>query len=179
MKKIFAPVFFAAIACVICGCSDVSVQSRFTENYAEMWFDNFTEDYREQNSLELEEFPGVVFRSDGLNLTVEADGEEAVLYSGMPLWNVFLTDLTGDGLPEFCSTISVGSGLIDDRIVVCDFSAGTVYELSDRGYNDYILTLEDGVLTVHKKRYIRIWENEENAEVTGKLALFNGELVME
>ncbi|MCM1330588.1 MAG: ECF transporter S component [Ruminococcus sp.] len=150
--------------------------AKFTENYAEMWFDNYMEDYREQNSIELEEFPGVVFKSDGLNLTAEEGGEETVLCNGMPLWSVFLADLTGDGLPEFCCTISVGSGIIDDRIVVCDFAAGAEYELSDRFNSNYILTLEDGVLTVRQRDFS---ENGESGEVTGRLALRDGELVME
>ena len=26
------------------------------------------------------------------------------LYTGMPIWNAYFCDLTGDGLPELCST---------------------------------------------------------------------------
>ena len=37
------------------------------------------------------------------------------LYTGMPIWNVYFCDLTGDGLPELCSSISGGSGMIDNR----------------------------------------------------------------
>lgn len=173
MKKFFVPVLCAAIACVICGCSDNSAQSRFTENYAEVWFDNYMKSYKEFQSIEMEEFPNVIFRSDGLSLTAEENGKETVMYGGMPLWSVFFSDLTGDGLPEFCSTISIGSGIIDDRIIVYDYASKTEYELSDRFNYDYFLTLEDGSLIVNQVPYVG------GETVSGKLVLFNGEIAVE
>lgn len=40
------------------------------------------------------------------------------LYTGMPIWNTYFCDLTGDGLPELCSTLSFGSGMIDSRTIL-------------------------------------------------------------
>lgn len=145
--------------------------AKFTENYAEIWFDNYMKSYDELQSIEMEEFPNVIFRSDGLNLTAEENGKETLMYGGMPLWSVFFSDLTGDCLPEFCSTISVGSGIIDDRIIVYDYASKTEYELSDRFYSDYFLTLEDGSLIVN--------QISEGKTVSGKLVLRDSELVME
>ena len=173
MKKIFVPILFALIACVTCGCSDNSAQSRFTEGYVEKWFDYYYEvRYDDVQPLELEEFTDVVFYYNGLNVTTDKDGEN-VLIGGMPVQNVYLSDLTGDGLPEFCATISYGSGIINDEIVVCDYALKTAYKLSDRFNYDYFLTMEDGSLIVNQVPY------GGGETVSGKLALFNGEIAVE
>lgn len=174
MKNFFVPILLAVIACVTCSRSDNSAQSRFTEGYAEKWFDYYhgSVPYNEVQTLELEEFPDVVFYYNGYNVSTDKEGED-VLIGGMPVMNVYLSDLTGDGLPEFCSTVWVGSGIIDSRIIVCDYASKTAYELSDRGNYDYFLTMEDGSLIVNQVPY------GGGKTVSGKLALFNGELVME
>jgi hypothetical protein len=73
----------------------------------------------------------------------------------MPIWNTYFCDLTGDGLPELCSTLSFGSGMIDNRVMIYDYANGVSYELSDRGYYDYSLRLDeaDGRLYVDKTLY--------------------------
>lgn len=172
MKKFLVPILCAAIACVTCGCSDNSAQSRFTENYAEVWFDNYMKSYNELQSIEMEEFPNTVFYYNGLNVTADKEGEN-VLIGGMPVQNVYLSDLTGDGLPEFCATVSYGSGIINDEIVVCDYASKTAYKLSDRGNYDYFLKMEDGSLIVNQVPY------GGGETVSGKLALFNGEIAIE
>ena len=83
--------------------------------------------------FEAEEFEGIVFRREGSDITAVRDGEEIELYSGMPVWSVFLSDLNGDGYRELCSTVSVGSGITDTRVIVYDYRAGKQYELADRG----------------------------------------------
>lgn len=175
MKKFFVPIFLAAFAFTICSCSDAPVQSRFTENYAEKWFDYYGGNiiYDESQTLELMEFPNTVFHYDGLNVTAESERYEILMFSGMPIYNVYLSDLTGDGLPEFCSAVSIGFGIIDYRIIVYDYSSSTEYQLSDRFHSNYFLTLEDGLLTVHQ---IPIGEVED---VSGRLVLRDGELAME
>lgn len=77
------------------------------------------------------------------------------LYTGMPIWNAYFCDLTGDGLPELCSTISWGSGMIDNRVIIYDYANGASYELSDRGYFDFTLRQDhqDGRLYVDKTKY--------------------------
>ena len=54
---------------------------------------------------------------------IDSNGERNII-SGMPVWNVFLADLTGDGLPEFCATVSIGSGIVDERIIAYDWQQG-------------------------------------------------------
>lgn len=123
--------------------------------------------------LELPEFPGTVFRWTPSAVTAAGPDGEQTLYSGMPVWNVFLADLTGDGLPELCSTLSIGSGMIDDRVVAYDCAAGRLYELSDRMKYDYTLHLDGERLMVLRRPAMA---HEAGPEATGELVIVNGEL---
>ena len=60
----------------------------------------------------------------------------------MPIWNAYFCDLNGDGLPELCATLSMGSGIVDTRIAVCDYANGRTYELEDRMNYDYTLRFD-------------------------------------
>ena len=111
--------------------------------------------------LQLPQFPGVTFRYTPYEVTADAGegGEPAVLITGMPVWSVWFTDLTGDGLPELCATLSWGSGMIDTRVVIYDYAGGASYGLEDRGNYDYSLRYspEEDRLYVDKRSY---WEGE-------------------
>ena len=86
--------------------------------------------------------------------TSELTGQ-TILIAGMPIWNAYFADLTGDGFPEICATYTYGSGIIDSRIVICDYVNGASYELSDRGNFDFTLRYNeaDGCLYVDKTKY--------------------------
>lgn len=101
----------------------------------------------------LHEFPGVMFRQTAGSVEAVENGNTRTLFSGMPIWNVFFADVTGDGKPELCATVSFGSGIVDDHIVVYDYANRQSYTLWERGVFDYHLSMVDGVLTVHKKQY--------------------------
>ena len=73
----------------------------------------------------------------------------------MPIWSVYFYDLTGDGKPELCSTLSFGSGIVDDRIIIYDYAGGVSYELSDRGNFDYALNMQEDSLIVEKRVYMQ------------------------
>ena len=100
----------------------------------------------ETREFTLPEFPDVKFTWDTLNVISEKDGEETGLFWGMPVWSVYLADLNGDGKREICSTVSIGSGIVDERIIVYDYANGELYELQDRFYHNYGLELKDGIL---------------------------------
>ena len=95
---------------------------------------------------------------------------QTILIAGMPIWNAYFTDLTGDGFPEICATYTWGSGIIDSRIVVCDYVNGASYELSDRGNFDFTLRQDeqDGRLYVDKTKY-----NSNELVETGRLVFKN------
>lgn len=106
--------------------------------------------------ISIPEFPDVTFR--WYPEKMEAVTEEKInpLYTGMPIWNTYFCDLTGDGLPELCSTLSIGSGMIDNRVIIYDYANGASYSLEDRGVFDYTLWQNgsDGQLYVDKSNHI-------------------------
>ena len=65
----------------------------------------------------------------------------------------------------FCGMISIkkgfenqdpiGSGMVDDRIIVYDYACGLSYELSDRCKFDYVLTMQGDSLIVEKRGYMQ------------------------
>ena len=142
---------------------NVEVRISDTSHSVIKWFD-YLDNHSEMNdelTLELPEYPGVTFQYTGLQIISSklfSDSDmtgHTILIDGMPIWNAYITDLTGDGYPDICATYTWGSGIIDSRIVVCDYENGTSYEISDRGQYDYYLRLNnvDGGLYVDKKLY--------------------------
>lgn len=125
----------------------------------EKWFD-YLENPEEMNwdgrlEIALPEYPGVTFRWYPEKMEAVTENEITPLYTGMPIWNTYFCDLTGDGLPDLCSTVTFGSGIIDSRIIVCDYANGESYTLEDRGKYDYSLRLDesDGSLCVVQRAY--------------------------
>ena len=138
------------------------------------WFDYLEtpDEMKWDGSLEisLTEFPDVTFRWTYGEMLAVKGSKSTSLYTGMPIWNAYFCDLTGDGLPELCSTISWGSGMIDNRVIIYDYANGARYELSDRGYFDFTLRFNeaDGYLYVDKKKY-----NTDELVETGRLVFKN------
>ena len=138
------------------------------------WFDYLEtpDEMKWDGSLEisLTEFPDVTFRWTYGEMLAVKGSKSTSLYTGMPIWNAYFCDLTGDGLPELCSTISWGSGMIDNRVTIYDYANGGSYELSDRGYFDFTLRFHeaDGYLYVDKKKY-----NTDELVETGRLVFKN------
>ena len=125
----------------------------------EKWFD-YLETPEEMNwdgrlEIALPEYPGVTFRWYPEKMEAVTENEITPLYTGMPIWNTYFCDLTGDGLPELCSTITFGSGIIDSRVIVYDYANGASYTLEDRGKYDYSLRLDgsDGSLCVVQRAH--------------------------
>lgn len=140
------------------------------EYKTQKWLDFLYADkmpWGEIKELSLPEFPGVTFTWTGEKVT--ADGKDLIF--GMPVWNVFLSDLTNDGKPEICATVSLGSGIIDTRVVVYDYVNAIEYQLADRMTYDYFLSMEDGKLMVTQTDY-----NDRKPLAITKLQLVNGEI---
>ena len=117
--------------------------------------------------MTLPEFPGVSFTWTSEKVT--ANGK--TLFEGMPVWNVYLYDLTNDGKPELCATVSFGSGIVDTRVIVYDCASGKEYQLSDRMSYDYALSMQDGQVMVTETAF-----NGGKPLVTAPLRLVNGEI---
>ncbi|MBE6657724.1 MAG: M56 family metallopeptidase [Ruminococcaceae bacterium] len=97
-------------------------------------------------TLALEAFPDASLASDAMNIYMVEDDKQHWILSGMPVRNVYLSDLTGDGKPEFCASVYWGSGMIDSHIVVYDYVEKQEYTLWDRGVFDYRLEMENNTL---------------------------------
>ena len=126
--------------------------------------------------ISLTEFPDVTFRWTSGEMLAVKGSKSTSLYTGMPIWNAYFCDLTGDGLPELCSTISWGSGMIDNRVTIYDYANGVSYELSDRGYFDFTLRFNeaDGYLYVDKRKY-----NTDELVETGRLVFKDNTIQIE
>ncbi len=179
-------VILAALAVVLGACFALSrilspprveMKAAYEEKPASYkWLDYyFDEQMPWDGSLELEvpEYPGTVFVWTPYEVKAVDGGGEKTLISGMPVWNVYLADLTGDGLPELCATVSFGSGIVDERIIAYDYAAGNLYELQDRMYYDYALYLDNGRLMVRQTKYPN---PQGDALATGELAIADGKL---
>ena len=148
---------------------------------AQKWFD-YTEDpsqmsYEKELEIQLEAFPDVTFRYTPYEITaVGSDpNNRTTVISGLPIWNAYFSDLTGDGFPEICSEVSFGSGTIDNRVLICDYANGVSYKLADRGVYDYMLRIDDaGYLYVDKKVY-----NSNELAASGKLTFKDGTIQLE
>ncbi len=126
--------------------------------------------------LELPEYPDTVFQWTPYEVTATHGGGKKKLFEGMPIWNVYLADLTDDGFPEFCATVSIGSGIIDQRVVVFDYVNDKLYDLSDRMYYDYVLSMEDGQLIVTQTEFNG--RPSDGAKIAvGSLAIVKDELI--
>ena len=147
---------------------------------AEQWFDYSDNPSEMQWDVNMEanipEFPEVIFRWNPGSMDAETESGITTLYTGMPIWNAFFYDLTGDGLPEICSQVSFGSGIIDNRVIIYDYANGVSYSLIDRGYHDYYLRMNDadGYLYVDKRIY-----NSDELVSSGKLVFKNDTLQLE
>ena len=142
------------------------------------WFD-YTENpsaMDDESTINLPIYPDVTFSYNQAQIIASKPfdtselTDHTILITGMPIWNAYFTDLTGDDYPEICATYTFGSGIIDSRIIIYDYAKGSSYELSDRGYFDFTLRLNeaDGYLYVDKTKY-----NTDELVETGRLVFKN------
>lgn len=174
MKKIVAIALCLVLSMPLAGCGNTPAYESggpTKSNTVIKWFDCLNGDemvWDDVKEYNLDEFSGVTFRWHSEQLEAVTDKEIVTLYDGMPIWSVYFYDLTGDGNPELCSTLSIGSGIIDNRIIIYDYAGGASYELSDRGNFDYVLNMQDDSLIVEK----RIYMQDELVE-SGELVFLN------
>ena len=142
------------------------------------WFD-YTENpsaMDDESTINLPIYPDVTFSYNQAQIIASKNfdtselTDHTILITGMPIWNAYFADLTGDDYPEICATYTFGSGIIDSRIIIYDYAKGSSYELSDRGYFDFNLRFNeaDGYLYVDKTKY-----NTDELVETGRLVFKN------
>ncbi len=142
------------------------------------WFD-YTENSSaidDEATIKLPMYPDVTFSYNQTQIIASKPFDDSeltgytILITGMPILNAYFTDLTGDGYPEICATYSFGFGMIDNRVTIYDYVKGVSYELSDRGYFDFMLRKDsqDGLLYVDKLKY-----NSDEVVETGRFVFEN------
>ena len=118
------------------------------------WFDYYNDfegfSWVGTKEITVAAFPGVTFRWTAGSVEAVENGKTRTLFAGMPVWSVYFTDLTGDGKSELVATVSFGSGIVDEHIVVYDYANRQSYTLWSRGAFDYHLYMADGQLLVGK-----------------------------
>lgn len=159
-KPAFWIIVVAVIACVaVAVCFMTNPKATDTQKLeVTKWFDCLNGDemiWDGVQEINLDEYPGIIFRWSYEKLEAVTDKKNVPLYTGMPIWSVYFCDFNNDGRPELCSTLSIGSGMIDNRIIIYDYAMGASYELSDRGQYDYTLNLQNGKMMVEKRRYMQ------------------------
>ena len=172
MKKLVIFMICFVLSASLTGCKKpVSGNESGSSNDVIRWFDYLNGDelvFDDVKEYRFDEFPGVTFQWSYGSLEAVTEEETITLYTGMPIWSVYFYDLTGDGNPELCSTLSMGSGVIDNRIIIYDYAGGASYELSDRGNFDYVLNMQGDSLVVEKRPY-----GEDGLIGSGELVFLN------
>ncbi len=164
MKK-WVLLILTVLLCAGCGGRGMS---------AEVWIeDHIPQDGTE--TLNLPAFPGVTFTYTSATGKVSAErGEEtkdlftAGPFGALSVCNVYLCDLTGDGKPELCATVSLGSGIAHRFVIVEDYASCASYKLANRDFfHDYVLEMRDGALqVVESKNKGILWTDSPNPEVS-------------
>lgn len=140
--------------------TNVEVRSSSTKSDVIKWFDYLetpeampSDDFLE---IAFPEFLGCSFRWYPDRMEVVNAIETYPVYSGMPIWNTFFCDVTEDGMPDLCSTVSFGSDIVDRHVIIYDWTYGGIYYLMDRMNFDYVLRMDDsnGQLYVDKIDYL-------------------------
>lgn len=103
---------------------------------------------------------------------IYADGEYLLGGTGYGCDSFYLSDLTGDGRPELCFGMNMGSGMISSQIEIIDYATkDKIFSLSDRGEHDYFLFLRNQVLCVKETEH-----SKQDAIRTGVLAYSGSEI---
>ena len=121
------------------------------------WFDFYSNPdsmvWEETLRTQLRAIPSVEFAWTPGEVTVTENGQTKTVIRGMPIYNGYFSDLNGDGIPELCCTLCIGSGMIDTRVCVYDYAADCTYTLEGRGIFDYALRITNGILCVTRTQY--------------------------
>lgn len=146
-------------------------------------FDQYHPDSAHQGEVELDGFPGVFVRWYSMpnsfvsteKPVIVKNGKETALFEDFPsLRTLYITDVTGDGKPDFCADIYYFfSGLPSfNAVIVYDYANDRYYTLGD-GENtnhntkvSYYLRMENGQLVCDK-----ITESMSSLLATGKLVM--------
>lgn len=135
-------------------------------------------------SVSLPEFNNATIERNPGDGNIYVDGVHLLGGVGYGCSSFYLSDLTGDGYSELCFVMNYGSGIVDHRIVIIDYTTKeSVFMAVGRMHRDYYLFLRNGILCVKETEYAKqeavrtgvlkhngseitiIWDSEVNATV--------------
>lgn len=153
---------------------------------AVIWYDKDNPDSPNSGRMELEAFPGVVFywshtpnvRDHAEGLMVLEHGTETKLFPEGATDSVYVTDITGDGKPDFCANVYFSfSGMASyNAVFVYDYANDVYYTLADDHFTghrtkvSYYVRLDGDDLVCDK-----IHEATDQTLATGVLKFADGE----
>ena len=104
-----------------------------------MIFDSVSTPAEVGQTFTMPEFPGVTFRlgqgygSTGIGvITATENGKNTTVLCGLPIANLYLSDLNGDGKRELCATVGWDSDYENQCIQVYDYANMISYTLNER-----------------------------------------------
>ena len=181
-KPLFWIILVAILACVavvICLLTlpkkDASPKAQAVGSAAQ-WLDYYESSadmpWDSAKEITVDAYPDVTFRWTAGSVEAVENGKTRTLFTGMPVWSVYFADVTGDGRSELLATVSFGSGIVDEHIVVYDYANRQIYTLWSRMQFDYHLYNTDNAaqpLYVGKTPYM----GDKQVD-TGTLELHDG-----
>lgn len=124
--------------------SEVGQNPTSERNCRLIWSRNYSEkaEYGNSSSFIISEFDNAVVEIDQSNYSININGKRIAYRQANQLFSIitdlYLYDITGDGIPEMCFNIEVGSGYVDSKIAIVEYSSEKViFSLSDRLKHDY------------------------------------------
>ncbi|MCM1133924.1 MAG: hypothetical protein NC340_10700 [Ruminococcus flavefaciens] len=152
--RILFPLISAVL--LLTSCSQIEeIQTDREQNKVYKWdaYPDEEDDEDFEAEIIISDFPDVTFKWTDFSVTATENGNEKELIWGMPVMDVYFTDLTNDGFPEICSTVMVGSGICDMHIEVYDYKNDKQYVLAERMLYDYNLIMKDDELLARRSPY--------------------------
>jgi len=178
-RPVFWVILLSVVICIILSVCFLTDPKRSNEESGDSevikWIDFISSSdemkWDETLKLSLPSYPDAEFIYTPKKITMKTESGETVCITGMPVYNVYFTDLNFDGYEEMCATYAFGSGMIDMRILVYDIKNEASYSLQNRGISDYLLSLREGILTVSRYKYPYRGSNDKDNELQSRAPL--------
>ncbi|MBR6528257.1 MAG: hypothetical protein IKT45_10015, partial [Lachnospiraceae bacterium] len=145
-----------------------TVYAEFTIDNVYTWFDNYSGNADEHSPKEhvvdifgLEGVSLSYHRADNAIHMVSAEGDVPLISADVMIRNVFLTDLTEDGVSEVCATVQTTNGMF---VEVYDAAQQKLYELPNPEGGLYLLTKKaDRLCILHNNA---AWVTQEYGQLS-------------
>ena len=115
-------------------------------------------------ALSHSDFPDVSFHYTPKEIIAKTGNSETTVLSADKIWNCYFYDITGDGKADLCATVDQNKPFIARRVVVYDYQNNRKYEFADSDVNHYMLSEENGILTINRYENGDAYEEEPSSK---------------